>query len=586
VTVAATHLVRVGSLAELQGKGCLVVNAGGHGVAVFWHEGRAWAVDNRCPHLGFPLNRGTVCDGLLTCHWHHARFDLASGGTLDPFADDVRAYPTVVEGDDVYVDPRAEGGDRAAYWQARLEQGLEDSNSLVLAKSTLALLQGGTEPREIVRLAARFGARYRAAGWGTGLTILTALANVLPDLGPDERPLALFHGLVRLAEDCAGRPPRFDLEPLPTSAHGPARLKSWFRQAVEVRDDEGAERILRTAIATGAEPTALADLLFSAATDHYYLDAGHELDFVEKACELLDQVGWAEADTILPSLVGGLCRAQRSEEQRSWRQPVDLTVLLEPAFAELAALGQTTVAGREPLTDIELDQLVATILGDEPAAAIEALLAALRRGVALAELGQAVAQASSLRIARFPTSNEFGDWDAVHNTFSSCNALHQGLRRAPSPELARGLFHAAMRIYLDRFLNVPATRLPDDLPALMPVPDPTELLDLLNRQQQVNPAARLVDACLAGSTDDRQLLQTLGRAVLREDADFHDYQELEGALRQYAGLKASRPLAARRALVALARFEAAHCPTPRALGQTYQIALRLQRGEELFEAGE
>ena len=105
------------------------------------------------------------------------------------------------------------------------------------------------------------------------------------------------------------------------------------------------------------------------------------------------------------------------------------------------------------------------ILGDEPRSAVDALLDALRRSTALAELGQAVAHAASLRIARFPTSNEFGDWDTVHNTFSSCNALHQALARAPSRELARGLFHAAMRIYLDRFLNVPPARLPDEQPA-------------------------------------------------------------------------------------------------------------------------
>ncbi len=39
-----------------------------------------------------------------------------------------------------------------------------------------------------------------------------------------------------------------------------------------------------------------------------------------------------------------------------------------------------------------------------------------------------------------------------------------------------------------------------------------------------------------------------------------------------------------RALLAtflLARFVAAHCPTPRALRQTHQIALRLHRGEDL-----
>src|SRR5258706_249664 len=88
-------------------------------------------------------------------------------------------------------------------------------------------------------------------------------------------PLALSHGMVRPPEDSSGPPPPFDLEALPTASHSPDRLKSWFRQAVEVRDSDGAERVLRTAIATGAPAAAVADLLFSAVTDHYFLDAGH-----------------------------------------------------------------------------------------------------------------------------------------------------------------------------------------------------------------------------------------------------------------------------------------------------------------------
>jgi nitrite reductase/ring-hydroxylating ferredoxin subunit len=578
--------VRVGTLEELKAKGCLVVLAGGHRVAVFWHEGRAWAVDNRCPHMGFPLSRGTVRDGLLTCHWHHARFDLASGGTLDPFAGDVRTYATVLEGRDVFVEVHA-AEDRSAQWQRRLEQGLEDQLSLTLAKATLALIASGCEASEIIRVGARFGARYRAAGWGPGLSILTTMANVLSALGPDERPLALFHGLVRVAEDCAGRAPRFDLDPLPTTRLSLARLKTWFQEAVEVRDADGAERALRTAIESGAPSAAVAELLLAAATDHYFFDAGHTLDFIVKAFELLDHLGWGEAPAILPSLVGGLCEADRSEERSAWRRPLDLPGLIEPALEQLGALIPEDPAKGEALGPHEFDELVASLLGDEPQPIVEALLTALRRGTALAELGQAVAHASSLRIARFPTSNEFGDWDTVHNTFSSCNALHQALLRAPSRELARGLFHAGMRIYLDRFLNVPAASLPDEeRPLAAPAETgdaPNVLLELFDREQQVIPAGRLVNAFLRSGRDDQPMIEGLGRAVLREDAGFHDYQELEGGLRQYAALKAGRPVAARRALVALARFEAAHCPTPRALRQTYQIALRLQRGEELFQ---
>jgi hypothetical protein len=433
---------------------------------------------------------------------------------------------------------------------------------------------------------ARFGARYREAGWGAGLSILTAMANVLPSLAPDERPLALFHGLVRVAEDCAGQPPRFDLSPLPGAGLPLPRLKAWFRQAVEVRDADGAERALRTAIDGGAPAGAVADVLFAAVTDHYFVDAGHTLDSIAKAFELVDHVGWDEAPAILPSLVGGLCRAERSEERSAWRRPIDLPALLAPAFETLAALPEDGPGRGRPLAGAAFDELVAVLLGDEPGSIVDALVDALRRATPLVELGQVVAHAASLRIARFPTSNEFGDWDTVHNTFSSCNALHQALARAPSRELARGLFHAAMRIYLDRFLNVPPARLPEEQPGEAVADGPAALLDLLDREQQVNPAGRLVHDHLAAGRDDAPLIQSLGRAVLREDAGFHDYQELEGALRQYAGLAATRPVAARRALVALARFLAAHCPTPRALRQTYRIAFRLQRGEELFLAAE
>jgi nitrite reductase/ring-hydroxylating ferredoxin subunit len=38
------------------------------------------ALDNQCPHMGFPLERGSIEDGILT--WHHARFDLESGCTF------------------------------------------------------------------------------------------------------------------------------------------------------------------------------------------------------------------------------------------------------------------------------------------------------------------------------------------------------------------------------------------------------------------------------------------------------------------------------------------------------------------------
>ena len=105
MTTTTRNLLRVGSVEEVKQRGCTVVTGGGHTIAVFQRENGFAAVDNRCPHMGFPLDRGTVKNGILTCHWHHARFDLSSGGTFDPFADDVRSFPVSVLDGDVWVDP-------------------------------------------------------------------------------------------------------------------------------------------------------------------------------------------------------------------------------------------------------------------------------------------------------------------------------------------------------------------------------------------------------------------------------------------------------------------------------------------------
>jgi nitrite reductase/ring-hydroxylating ferredoxin subunit len=88
-----SNFVRAGSLEELKAKGRLVVHGRHRPVLLVHEDGRVFAFDNRCPHMGFPLDRGSIEDGILTCHWHHARFELASGCTFDLWADDVPTCP-------------------------------------------------------------------------------------------------------------------------------------------------------------------------------------------------------------------------------------------------------------------------------------------------------------------------------------------------------------------------------------------------------------------------------------------------------------------------------------------------------------
>jgi hypothetical protein len=76
-------------------------------------------------------------------------------------------------------------------------------------------------------------------------------------------------------------------------------------------------------------------------------------------------------------------------------------------------------------------------------------------------------------------------------------------------------------------------------------------------------------------------LAVLGKLLLREDRDFHTIQTIETAYHQYEHLRGTP--AGAHVLVAAARYLAAHSPTVREQGQTYQIACRLHRGDRLFE---
>jgi nitrite reductase/ring-hydroxylating ferredoxin subunit len=583
-----TDFVRVGSLEELKAKGRLVVHGPHRPILVVHDKGRVFALDNRCPHMGFPLDRGSVEDGTLTCHWHHASFDLASGCTFDLWADDVPTCPTEVRNGEVWVRPIFGHADPATHWCRRLDDGLAHVLGLVIAKAVHGQLGAGVLPSDVVRQVALFGIQNRD-GWGVGLTILTSLGNLLPVLPEEETYLALFHGARRVAADCDGQAPRRRRIAL-ASRPDLATLKRWLRRWTTVRHREAAERTLLTAVAAGASPAALADLLLAADTDRAFADGGHSLDFTNKAFECLDLIGWEHADAVLPAVVGQMVAARGAEESTAWRQPLDLIALCAEAAAELPGL----FAARPNMHGwSDHAALAQALLGDNPMAIMDALKAAIRAGAVGSDLGRSLAYAAALRLARFGTANEHADWETAHHVFTYANAIHQTVKRIGTVhrdghiQAVRGLLHGAMALYLARYLNVPPARVPgdggeplDDLPANA---DKIRiaLLDTFDRQRQVDLAARLVARHLMLGHSVEALIATLARALLREDAGFHAYQVLDAGVRQFGEWGSSDE--GRHILIAVARYLAAHSPTERAELQTADIARRLMRGGELHQ---
>jgi hypothetical protein len=137
-----------------------------------------------------------------------------------------------------------------------------------------------------------------------------------------------------------------------------------------------------------------------------------------------------------------------------------------------------------------------------------------------------------------------------------------------------------MSVHLDRFLNVPATRFPRrDAEG-----EPDELLAQLSRlfdqQQQVDEAARLAATFLGRRGAPERLIAALGSALVRENRNFHTIQCVEAAVRQHELLGGIED--ADLPLIAATRYLAAHAATTRSERQTFDIARRLHRGEEVF----
>lgn len=574
--------IKAGSVEELREQGSKLIKGG---IVVLYHEDNVHALDNRCPHLGFPLHMGSLCNGILTCHWHHARFDVCSGGTLDPWADDVPVHEITVHEGLIYVNPHARNGNHAQRYKEQLQRGMEQNIGLVIAKAIVGLMEAGVPEKEIAAIGIEIGVKQRRQGWGSGLTILTAMMNILPKLDKQGRILALFQGLLHTARDLSGSGTRFLLDPLPNTVVTEERLIEWYRDCIEVRDTRGAERVLLTLVHGGADEKRLFSMMSMAATDHFYVNGGHTLDFHNKAFESLKYVEHEQRDYVLASLIPMFGSATRSEELHSWQSPINLVQPLKDVFEELNTKGIPAVSGGG--AGIKEEELLQALLGEDPLQTISMLKEALLGGASPVRISQIAALAAAERVVRFHLHNDFGDWISVLHTFTHAHAVHEGLIRSTDSWLIRGIFHTAVTIYLDRFLNIPAAPRPSAADMNKEIPRPEVLLEILDKQQQVAPAAEWVARYLRSGGEPAPLFNVLGHALLREDAEFHSFQMYEAAVAEYDRWSSeSGPFAekARETLIlALTRYLAAHAPTARETPHTATIAWRLHRGEKLFE---
>jgi DMSO/TMAO reductase YedYZ heme-binding membrane subunit/nitrite reductase/ring-hydroxylating ferredoxin subunit len=85
----------------------IVRTQSGERIAVFRYDGKISAVSNVCAHQNGPLGEGRIVDGCITCPWHGWQYRPEDGRSPPPFNETISTYRVQIDGDVLYVHPKA-----------------------------------------------------------------------------------------------------------------------------------------------------------------------------------------------------------------------------------------------------------------------------------------------------------------------------------------------------------------------------------------------------------------------------------------------------------------------------------------------
>ncbi len=311
--------------------------------------GGLYAIDNRCPHEGYPLLQGSVQQEsrgcILTCKWHNFKFRLEDGACVMG-EEGVRSYPVRVaeEGGHVEIDLSAPPALLAGLW-ADLQAGLQKQETGRMARTAVRLLDLGVAPVEIIRAAAVYACDHGDWGISHAPAMASELATALAPGAPVELQLTQLLDLT--ARSTLGNPARVRPDPADPGAD-PVAAGARLQALVEAERAAEAEALLRGAVARGWRAAEIRPWLLRLCADHF-LDFGHMLIYTSRIFALLEapdhapDQGAPEAtpevwDSVLGGLVYGIVCGTRE----------DLLPLWSGWRSRIAAMESSASAGGAP----------------------------------------------------------------------------------------------------------------------------------------------------------------------------------------------------------------------------------------------
>jgi 3-phenylpropionate/trans-cinnamate dioxygenase ferredoxin component len=103
------NFIEVARVDNIPAGSMLVCSAGDKKILVSNIDGKFYAIDNTCTHMGGDLSKGKLEGKTITCPRHRAQFDVTSGecisgpklGIFKPKGKNTRSYEIKIEGNNI-----------------------------------------------------------------------------------------------------------------------------------------------------------------------------------------------------------------------------------------------------------------------------------------------------------------------------------------------------------------------------------------------------------------------------------------------------------------------------------------------------
>ncbi len=529
----------------------------GRSIALFNVDGRIYATDNQCPHMGYPLTRGAVRHGILTCDWHGRSFDLEGGGCFNYECDDLQTFPVEVRQGEIWIQLGDAQYKRRDEHLRLLRQGLLSEDRWTISKAIALLLKGRVPEEEIV-------------------------AMVLRHLGRADRLMVLATAACSVA---GGAAERLDVVPLPEPVEW-RNIARWTRMFSHDRQSGRIERCLFTAHHLGYQEKIL-PLLYECVVEPHFLSFADNLLSVGYLAEVVESFGWAQSSELVFNLGAKLLGRDRGEPERFRRDAVGLMASLAPGIDASNPAANSVIEYNE-------DEFVNALLSVNIQKSFDAVSKVLKEGVKLDRLITTLVLLAADRMARTPVNVDAG-WGVLTTELNVAASLRTAQRHGGDHVAAKGLFHAAWLVFSDRWLNIPVRPLTTPLGGdTLDVPnEDAGVRMILNSIASLNvqDVGRQVLEYLNAGYSGNRLLHEMGRVTLWDDTNTRILPTLRTVFEEWEHCNGSDPSlgaghpARYQLLVGFARY-ATDIRTNKDSGSATNTAMRFAEGKTTVDAFE